>query len=387
MNNALITILSLSASGSLLALTLFVLSANRKLPASILSTTLCENKKELEERLISIMKYKKKSTWVAALTLVLTLFLAGCAATLGVANSTSISRSTGTPTSPEAAPAVNSATSSNTPAPSEQLKSILAKNTANEIVFFQSFTTGDNQNAAFAIVAGGEVWYITATGAEKLKSNIAYSLDNQSDAPVIWTVDGVTLFKCEEVPGGSSSMSHAWYVKDGRAVELPYTGMLLSYIGNGQFTTIGDAFDRNFTDGVGTGHTYKPYDLYWTPDGLKEYGGLKITRQQLLKAKGAQAIMDAITQSGYAIDDIYYRANNIININYHSGDKQNGDFYYVTLVYKNNVVTLQLAGIGAGDAEIESLTESHLSDISYGGIYQAALFSHIATYPDEFPHQ
>lgn len=69
--------------------TLLALSANRKLPSGILATTLCEDKKELKERLISIMRYKKKSAWAVALTLVLALLLAGCAAALGAATSPS----------------------------------------------------------------------------------------------------------------------------------------------------------------------------------------------------------------------------------------------------------------------------------------------------------
>jgi hypothetical protein len=250
---------------------------------------------------------------------------------------------------------------------------------------------GGNQNAAFAIVAGEQsgggydVWYITASGAQKLKSNIAFSADNKSEGPFLWTVDGVKIFKCEDSPGGSSSKSYAWYVKDGNPVELPLTDGSLSYIGNGQLTTIGEDFDLSFTDGVGTGHTYKYYYLYWASDGLKEYGGLKITQQQLSGVKGAQAIIDVITQSGHTVDDIYYRADNIININYHSGDRQNGNFDNVTLVYKNNAVTPELAYTGPNSSKTESFNGDNLSDFSYGGIYQAALFPQIATTPDKFP--
>jgi hypothetical protein len=57
--------------------------------------------------------------------------------------------------------------------------------------------------------------------------------------------------------------------------------MSLSYLGNGQFITIGGTFDAGFTDGMECGHTYKIYYLCWTTDGLNEYGGLKITQQQL----------------------------------------------------------------------------------------------------------
>ena len=267
----------------------------------------------------------------------------------------------------------------------EQLKSILAKYTTNQILFFQSFTTGDNQNAAFVTVDGGEVWFATDSGAQKLKTGLSFREGDQSDTTFLWTVDNTIIFKCEDFPGGSSSISYAWYVKDGKPVELLYTGMNLSYIGNGQFTTIGEDFDFDFTDGIGAGHTYKLYYLYWTTDGLKEYGGGKITQQQLLKMAGAQAIIDTITKSGYTVDEIYYRANNIININYHSGDKQNGRFNNVTLVYENNTVTPELVVLDPNSSKTESFNENNLSDFSYGGIYQAAFFSKIATYPDKFP--
>lgn len=274
--------------------------------------------------------------------------------------------------------------SSSSIASPEELKSILAKYTSDKVVFFQSFAIDSNQNAAFA-VTGTDIWYITASGAQKLKSGICLPQDNQPDTSVIWTVDGTTIFKFENIPGGSSTESYAWYVKDGKPVELSYTGMSLSYIGSGQFTTIGEGFDSNFTDGLGVGHTYKTYYLYWSNDGFKEYGGLKITEQQLLKVNGAQAIIDAISKSGHTIDDIYYRANNIININYHSGDKQNGDFDNVTLVYKNNTVTPQLAYADPTGSKAEDFNGNNLSDFSYGGIYQAARFPEIATYPDKFP--
>lgn len=158
--------------------------------------------------------------------------------------------------------------------------------------------------------------------------------------------------------------------------------MRLSYLGNGQFTTVGDAFDSVFTDGLAAGHTYKIYDLYWAGDGLKEYGGVKIAQKQLLRMKDAQAVLDTIIKSGHAIDDIYYRANNIININYHSGDRRNGNFDNVTLLYKNNTVTPKQAESNSGSSGTENFSEKNLSDFSYGGIYQAALFPKIAAYPN-----
>jgi hypothetical protein len=319
------------------------------------------------------MKYRKKSIWVLALALVLMLFQASYATTPTVVKRTSS----------KAASVANSTVSLNTASQLAQLKSTLAKHTKNHIAFFQSFTIGENQIAAFAVV-GGDVWYITALDAQKLKSAVYLQTDSQANAPVLWIVDGTVIFKCEDVPGGSSSKSYAWYVKNGKPIELPYIGMRLSYIGNGQFTTMGEDFDSSFTDGVGAGHTYKRYYLYWTSNGLKEYGGLKITQQQLLKADGAKEIIKAIIKSGHTIDEIYYRANDIININYHSGNKQNGNFDNLTLKYKNDTVTPQLVDTEASSAKTENLTESNLSDFSYGGIYKRALYKNIAIYPIKF---
>ncbi len=68
--------------------TLLAFSAAKKFPAGILATTLSEGKTELKERLVNIMSYKKKSTGVIVLTLVLTVLLTGCAIGLGAAKET-----------------------------------------------------------------------------------------------------------------------------------------------------------------------------------------------------------------------------------------------------------------------------------------------------------
>jgi hypothetical protein len=51
----------------------------------MVTTTMCEEKRELKERLESIMTYKNKSVLMVALSLVLALALAGCSVALGAA--------------------------------------------------------------------------------------------------------------------------------------------------------------------------------------------------------------------------------------------------------------------------------------------------------------
>lgn len=69
--------------------TLLAFSAAKRLPAGIFATTLSEGKAELKERLMSIMNYKKQSTWVIILTLMLTVLLTGCAVGLGASKGAS----------------------------------------------------------------------------------------------------------------------------------------------------------------------------------------------------------------------------------------------------------------------------------------------------------
>ena len=60
--------------------TLLALASKRRIPVGVMATTLCEGKKQLKGRLISIMNYKKKTHAAVALMVVLTLLLTGCAA-------------------------------------------------------------------------------------------------------------------------------------------------------------------------------------------------------------------------------------------------------------------------------------------------------------------
>ncbi len=60
--------------------TLLALATKRRIPAGVMATTLCEGKKQLKGRLMSIMNYKKKTYAAIALMIILALTLTGCAA-------------------------------------------------------------------------------------------------------------------------------------------------------------------------------------------------------------------------------------------------------------------------------------------------------------------
>ena len=63
--------------------TLLALAAVSALPRAMPATTLCEEKKQLKERLVGILKYKHVTAVILLLSCLLALLVAGCAAVLG----------------------------------------------------------------------------------------------------------------------------------------------------------------------------------------------------------------------------------------------------------------------------------------------------------------
>lgn len=120
-----------------------------------------------------------------------------------------------------------------------------------------------------------------------------------------------------------------------------------------------------------TGHTWKPYYLYWD-NGFHEYGGIKISISDLLKYDGGNDVYQKIINKGGTITDIIYRANDIININYTRpiGDGLESNLN-ATANFKDSKIVLQ-EGDGYGDNILERS--------NYGGVYATAFIPSIATY-------
>lgn len=212
-------------------------------------------------------------------------------------------------------------------------------------------------------ILGGEVWYVSDTVTEKMLEAGIYR-----NSTAVWDVGGQKLFRAEEGYGGSGSVSHVWSVRDGKPYELKYAGEGLEYVGDQQFYTYPGAFDL-MRDGSG-GHTWKRYYLYFdkTTGMFKEYGGISISKAELLKLKNAAGILNKINKKGLKITDIFYRSNGIININYIDEICN----LNLTLIVKDDTVSL------AAGNDIENPGDTQ------GGVYKAAIFEKIATYPDKF---
>jgi Antirepressor regulating drug resistance, predicted signal transduction N-terminal membrane component len=255
----------------------------------------------------------------------------------------------------------------------QKLKSELPEGSVIAASYIDDFNK-DNKLEMFGLVNTGketadgifddQVWYIDESGTKKMFQGSMYP-----DTATIWDVGKQKLFYLEEASGGSGSLSHVWSVKKGRPYELEHAGQMLEYAGNLQFYTYPSAFDLKPD---GTGHTWKRYYLYFdeTTGTFKEYGGISISKADLLKRKGASEILDDIRNKGYKITDIFYRENGIININYNDGTYN----LNITLTIKNKSVSLD--------------EQSSIENPNYdqGGIYKNAIFKDIATYPKNFSY-
>lgn len=111
---------------------------------------------------------------------------------------------------------------------------------------------------------------------------------------------------------------------------------------SGDFTAAHSTYDL-CSDG--TGHTWKPYWLYFSPEDntFYPYVGHLMTEEELLKYEGASDVLEKARSEGYEIADIYIRENGIININLRKywEDAFNPD---ETPMYGNKFINLKING-------------------------------------------
>lgn len=111
---------------------------------------------------------------------------------------------------------------------------------------------------------------------------------------------------------------------------------------SGDFTAAHSTYDL-YSDG--TGHTWKPYWLYFSPEDntFYPYVGHLMTEEELLKYESASEVLENARSEGYEIADIYIRENGIININLrkYSEDALNPDG---TPMYGNKFINLKING-------------------------------------------
>lgn len=216
----------------------------------------------------------------------------------------------------------------------------------------------------------GKIWFIDQNGIMEIESEeLIYWT-----SPRAFSVDNRTFVVFEEFYT-TGSLTYLWGVLN----EKPYQPNI-SGKGNGLYINefneieITDsvydcAFDKNL--GFSIGHTWKKYYFYFDGNSFREYGGIIINVDDLLRIPGVDLIVDEIYNNLCIIDSIYYRNNGIININISKEDDSSINYYNITLRY---------------NGEKWKFVQSEFEKNYDGGIYLKELIPSSATYPDKYPY-
>ncbi|MBQ2903149.1 MAG: serine/threonine protein kinase [Clostridia bacterium] len=231
----------------------------------------------------------------------------------------------------------------------------------------------------------GRVWFISDKAeASAVSEENYYWIDEKLECQY-------NTYYQIHVDAGSWSPSEVWMVNGSKCEEITvFNENGVEYFEkksvNGYSNSIvakASRFDAFLTDvydiDSGSRHTHKPYFFYDTPDGIKEYGGIEITKAQF-EALGGTYYVDLIESSGCTIHSVYARDNGIINVNYYENDGEDSFICdYINLKITSN-------GVYAISYELwAAATPYTIEERESGtGIYEAAAVPEIATYPENY---
>ncbi|MDR2686777.1 MAG: hypothetical protein LBB75_03425, partial [Oscillospiraceae bacterium] len=198
----------------------------------------------------------------------------------------------------------------------EALRALLEAGISEPILGFEyGDYDGDGAFEAFAFVGEeqkpeedegyrGEIWFVNCDGAQQLEA---------SPHGVYWgLIDtysfGGRKFAVATTFAQTGGLVTIWgvYAGEPRHESISNIGGGLKQIDDKNFTLWHSTYDFDVTDGVTTGHTWKDYWFFWDGEAFREYGGIKITEEQLRKCGGATEVLDAIIATGETIGDIFY---------------------------------------------------------------------------------
>jgi hypothetical protein len=195
--------------------------------------------------------------------------------------------------------------------------------------------------------------------------------ESMNAALVKWTVGDQALFCYTGDDGFAFTMGASVFsVKNSAPLLHENTGVALEQIGaTNEFLLLATDLDSGIDLDTGApigGRNFRYYWLYWTGTDFAEYGGISITTEELRQFGGGAEVLAALTKEGAEIDEIYYRGNNIININYS--------------IYENSTVAYRYRTLQCEGGAVEDVTSE-----PNGGHYAAAYAPERAVYPDSPP--
>ncbi len=225
----------------------------------------------------------------------------------------------------------------------------------------------DGMCEMFAIVGGeeynntisGELWFVNQRGAYKIEETKIY-----------WMYPNAYLFKDNifiafEEYYSTGSITYLWGVKDGKPFQPEltsksngfeinkYNEIVLTDSSYDGMRIIPDDWKNLPEDEQWIVHTYNQYYYYWDGTNFREYGALEISTENLLEIEGSKELLDYVKDLGATVNEILYRNNNIIQINYqkevHEGDSTVTYFNHISFRYEGKKIELEDCEIGGGN--------------------------------------
>ncbi len=264
-------------------------------------------------------------------------------------------------------------------------KNIIEEKSQNEIVYshYNDFDS-DGICEMFAIVGEetdsdiirGEIWFANQQGAYSIEESKYYW-----KYPDVYLFDDNIFIAFNEYYS-TGTITYLWGVQNGKPFQPSLTEKAHGLTISNEYKEVvvtGEAYDAmkeifdNWEvlprDEQWTGHTWNKYYYYWNGESFREYGAIEITVDELLQIDGTNELVEYIENFDATINEIYYRSNNIFQINYQKEERGAN----ATTTHYNNI-TFRYTG--------ESVI---LDECEFGeGIILRALNTSLAVYPEDF---
>lgn len=233
--------------------------------------------------------------------------------------------------------------------------------------FFYDYDN-DKEYEAYAVIGKmngetfeGSIWFANDEIVEKI-------LDKKSKKylPLIIKNDYNIHFEFPIFSENDEVSTTLWGVKDNNPEEvLQTTSGYISQSKEGDlvFNLPTNEVTSNITEtNAWSGHAFNTYYLYWE-NGYKEYEGKEISNEEFIKYENGQNILNEINKEiekkfpsfkSINIENIIYRQNGIININYIINTKDEKLYRKNVLVkYQDNTVSIDYYDVSTTTGSIE----------------------------------
>lgn len=207
-------------------------------------------------------------------------------------------------------------------------------------------------------VIRGEVWFVNQQGAYKIENLKDYWMYPQE------YLFGDNIFIAFEEHYTTSAVTYLWGVQNGKPFQPSLTAKSNWFEINeyNEVVITNSAYDAGKMldddwkvlpdDELWAGHTFNQYYYFWDGYNFKEYGALEITKGELLKIDGTKKLIKYIEDLGATINKIYYRDNNIFQINYQKEEHKDNttitEYKFIMFRYEGKRIRLDDCEIGNG---------------------------------------